>query len=349
MFGSSAIVGTCEHMCPEKEIFLRERERLLHMLELGPNPNRNCKNRPKSDVNKVIKSYSRPAAGQVTPKPSDLRPARVLLKTTKYLLTNIVTRTDVPWHVVYNFVFDRLRAVRQDMVIQCITDADCISILERIIRFHIYAAYRSYNEDISNYDPKINSDHVRECLKTLMLTYLTNEVQNNYDRLALTGVYILHNLGSDNDVLQHELSLPKSIRCSKVVSLSRQIFICHRDSNYIRFFRLVKKLPFILYCSVFPHINNFRRRGLEVMNSAYSSKRSKFPLEVLSNWFNIDDVKTSTEICLYYSLQVDSDYVSFSKAKFTVTTTFKTDLDPLSNRETERITVHLNGEKDEED
>lgn len=45
---------------------------------------------------------------------------------------------------VYDFVFDRLRAVRQDMVIQGIVGADAIDILEKIVRFHLYASYR-YN------------------------------------------------------------------------------------------------------------------------------------------------------------------------------------------------------------
>jgi len=55
---------------------------------------------------------------------------------------SIVPRTDVPWHRVYEFVFDRLRAVRQDMVIQRIGGNSAVSILESIVRFLIYAGYR---------------------------------------------------------------------------------------------------------------------------------------------------------------------------------------------------------------
>jgi len=49
----------------------------------------------------------------------------------------------VPWHRVYEFVFDRLRAVRQDMVIQRIAGNAAIWILESGVRFLIYAGYRS--------------------------------------------------------------------------------------------------------------------------------------------------------------------------------------------------------------
>jgi len=46
------------------------------------------------------------------------------------------------WCVVYDFVFDRLRAVRQDLVIQGLSSADSIMVLEPIVRFHSYAGYR---------------------------------------------------------------------------------------------------------------------------------------------------------------------------------------------------------------
>jgi len=52
-------------------------------------------------------------------------------------------RRDVHWHRVYEFIFDRLRAVRQDMVIQRIGGNSAICILESSVRFLIYAGYRS--------------------------------------------------------------------------------------------------------------------------------------------------------------------------------------------------------------
>ena len=64
---------------------------------------------------------------------------------------SIIPRKDVPWHHVYEFVFDRLRAVRQDMVIQRISGNEAIWILESCVRFLIYAGYRldRYRTDYS--------------------------------------------------------------------------------------------------------------------------------------------------------------------------------------------------------
>lgn len=51
-------------------------------------------------------------------------------------------RSDLPFIEVYDFVFDRLRAVRQDIVIQRINDDSATLILEAIIKFHLYAEFK---------------------------------------------------------------------------------------------------------------------------------------------------------------------------------------------------------------
>lgn len=43
---------------------------------------------------------------------------------------------------MYDFVFDRLRAIRQDMVIQRINSGEMIQLLEPIVRFYVYAEQR---------------------------------------------------------------------------------------------------------------------------------------------------------------------------------------------------------------
>lgn len=58
------------------------------------------------------------------------------------LFASVLTRNDLPWFKIYNFAFDRLRAVRQDLVIQRASGFECALILEQCVRFHIYSAYR---------------------------------------------------------------------------------------------------------------------------------------------------------------------------------------------------------------
>lgn len=54
----------------------------------------------------------------------------------------MVTAENLPWNVVYDFIMDRLRAVRQDMVIQNLSGADYVSLLQPMIRFYAFAAYK---------------------------------------------------------------------------------------------------------------------------------------------------------------------------------------------------------------
>ncbi|CAG7691787.1 unnamed protein product, partial [Allacma fusca] len=65
-----------------------------------------------------------------------------------------------PFNVIYDFVFDRLRSVRQDLVIQRIQDETAISILEVVVRFHLYATFRLEKEPIEKFDPHINRKHL---------------------------------------------------------------------------------------------------------------------------------------------------------------------------------------------
>ena len=44
--------------------------------------------------------------------------------------------------MVYEYVFDRMRAIRQDMVIQELVGRQATQVLEKIARFHIYAGFR---------------------------------------------------------------------------------------------------------------------------------------------------------------------------------------------------------------
>jgi len=47
-----------------------------------------------------------------------------------------------PWREIYEYVFDRLRAVRQDLVMQDCSDERAVDVLEKAVRFYIYSDYR---------------------------------------------------------------------------------------------------------------------------------------------------------------------------------------------------------------
>lgn len=95
---------------------------------------------------------------------------------------------------VYGFVFDRLRAVKQDMIIQRVSGLDCVAILEQTVRFLIYASYHLCGEQLRLYDPRINDTHLQENLSWLLDCYATGtELYPNQEEFQALG--LLYNLG----------------------------------------------------------------------------------------------------------------------------------------------------------
>ncbi|XP_026329028.1 SAC3 domain-containing protein 1-like, partial [Hyposmocoma kahamanoa] len=144
---SEAVIGTCNSMCPEEETKLREKERLIHVLET------------ENGVKKLVKAYCRSAADRTMAVPRLLRPYSVLKDTVDYLLLEVAKRTDVPTSIVYDFIDDRLRAVRQDITIQRLPSEQCCNLLEPMIRFYVYYGYILCKLPIKDFDPVLNKKH----------------------------------------------------------------------------------------------------------------------------------------------------------------------------------------------
>lgn len=55
---------------------------------------------------------------------------------------SVLTITNIPFNIIYDFIDDRLNSIRQDATIQSVSNQDWMAILPPIIRFHAYAAYK---------------------------------------------------------------------------------------------------------------------------------------------------------------------------------------------------------------
>lgn len=58
------------------------------------------------------------------------------------VIFSVLISRRVPFHIACDFVTDRLMAVRQDMVVQDISSAENITILQPIVRYHAFIAYK---------------------------------------------------------------------------------------------------------------------------------------------------------------------------------------------------------------
>lgn len=314
------VKGTCHLMCPEKERVMRERENLLHILELdvksvsldqkGP---RKKNVHPRGDPKRIVKEFQRSAAGRNMQQPSELRPFSVLMRTVEYLLGTIVEDTRVPWNVIYEFITDRLRSVRQDMIIQQLPCDECIAILEPIVRFHAYAAYRLCEVPIDIFDPVLNETHLKECLKRLLVMYDAEETRSS-SRNEMEALYTVVHLG-DTTALTRALSVNIERRC-RVIETALRLSLSRYGGNYVRVCKLLQNLPPLLAAAASLHFPLIRRQALQAMNSAYSSKNLQYPVSRLKSLLLFNNEIEAIAQCRYYGLRVAGNMIHFSKGTF---------------------------------
>ncbi|XP_043270782.1 germinal-center associated nuclear protein [Venturia canescens] len=321
--------GACFGMCSEKERWLREREGLLHILEIDDRTKH--LRRPKADPAKTVKCYSRPSAGKSMTDISELRPAPVLLMTIRYLFKNVATRADINWALVYEFIFDRLRAIRQDAVIQRLNIPISIELYEPIVKFHIYAGERMCDRPLEEYVPKFNDQHLLECIKHLLVLYdererIPEEKHNLQDHMAclsindkraqIEALYILLYLG-DATALQRGLLLPKKYRESKEVKNAMEISLAWYLNNYVRVCKLIGKLEPIFACAALRNLPSIRRNALRIMSSGYNSQSLTFPGLRLQEILLYRDISKIENDCKLFGLTFTREKnVQFQKSKF---------------------------------
>ncbi|XP_053625499.1 SAC3 domain-containing protein 1 isoform X2 [Plodia interpunctella] len=306
---------------------MREKERMVHLLEvLGP-------------VKKLVKCYSRSAADSNVAIPYLLRPYNVLKATVGYLLLEVTKRSDVSTCVVYDFINDRLRAVRQDMTIQRLPPEQCINLLEPMIRFYVYYGYKLCEHPIHDFDPVLNKKYLLECIKWFLSCYdsvqasenndnmneITNclggmDLQNANgispicDRVLVESLYILCNLDDVHPLLRY-LNLPKDIKSIPIVQLSYKIAIAHLKGNFIRLCRLMERLCPLTYCAFFIYLPVIQRQSLRVLSVGYNSKQLSLPTDTVSRWLWLPPA-AARELCAHYGLKAGEDSVHFLKSNF---------------------------------
>ncbi|XP_071942281.1 SAC3 domain-containing protein 1-like isoform X2 [Antedon mediterranea] len=225
--------------------------------------------------------------------------------------SRILSKNDISYLARYNFVFDRLRSIRQDAVIQRSEEPEIITILEQAIRFHHLSSYRLCEQSMGDFDTKICNDHMNECLSRLLLFYqfYPNLCRN---QVEFQSLYLLCNLGSTNAAM-HILSLPVKIRKHPRIQLALHLNRAYLEHNFVRFIRLIEKCNYIESCALLKYRTSFLILSLETMNTAYHSKVLTFPACVLSNWLGFDSAHQALCFCQECGLTIKDNSVCFTK------------------------------------
>ncbi|XP_046808051.1 uncharacterized protein LOC111679180 [Lucilia cuprina] len=308
------VQGVCEEFCPEAESKLRTREKLLNFFEY--------KDGQKHVPGTLVKCFARSAAGIKTPKAKDMRTERCLQRCIEYLLKDIILDKRKPFNLVYDFIFDRLRAIRQEMVMQNYNAKQTIKLLQPMIMFLSYSRYKLCEEAVDNFDPKICEQHLQECLKRALVCY--DEISLDdlklidiFNRAFLEALYQIFNLGSV-DALKRCLTLPQEIRTHSLFSLVFKISLSYLQGNYYRVLTGLQTLPHILCAMGCLKLPTLRRNLYEIFANAYSSKQLSVPVDFVQRLTAHANVNELLEDCKYYNIKILDDklHLNFQKNDF---------------------------------
>ncbi|KAM8971316.1 SAC3 domain-containing protein 1 [Sarcophilus harrisii] len=297
--GGALPLGTCPDLCPEAERAARERQRRLHRLEAAPA--------------RAVKEYARPAAGKPRPPPSQLRPPRVLLATVRYLAAEVAGRADVPPPDVAAFVWDRLRAVRLDLVLQPgAPPKDAAAVLEAALACQLCVAGPPGGEPGrspgAGLDPQLLHAQMQEAFGSLRRCYADAASPEALPRQGLfQSLFLLYNLGSV-EALHQVLLLPAALRSCPALRRALAVDAAFREANAVRLFRLLGALPYLPSCAAQRHVGPARRRALAALARALGTARGQaFPLRRLAGLLAMDSVEDARALCRAHGLAVEGE------------------------------------------
>ncbi|XP_039290932.1 uncharacterized protein LOC111048691 [Nilaparvata lugens] len=246
-----------------------------------------------------------------------------------YLLTQVIYDARVPWCKRYHFIADRLRAVKQDLIIQQPSVFESISILEPMVRFYFLAEYWGKREDDptglkqeiqqrSEFVPVLNQQQLEECLKYLLSLY--DEVGDFFAfpaRPQMEALYQLQYLG-ETEALRRGVALPQNP--SQDLRFALKMSLEWYNKKYSSVIRYSKHLTAFLRMAFSFNLPKIRRYALEVMNTAYSNKNpnlnSHYPLDHFTKLLNFRNPSEASRLCEIYEVMVCKNKVMFLKKKF---------------------------------
>lgn len=267
----------------------------------------------------MVKEYRRAAAGKII-MADELRPAQILSQTTDYLISEICSKKSTPWKTIYEFVFDRLRAVRQDLTVQNINNDYAINILEKTVRFLLYSGFVLRSASMADYDEKINNTHIQECLKRLLYLY-ASEKQEQFSQEhsgEILSYYLLFNLG-DPEALTYALEVKHLLQNSFVFKSSLNISLNFYLNNYGVIIRNIPKLLPLELCAIYRHLHVIQRQMFERCVHGYTSKNLHYPTDQLKDLLLFDTKQELSNLCKGCGQQCSDKGVTFNKASYVYT------------------------------
>ena len=230
-----SIIGTCNLMCPESE--LKEHgEGLLSPFEAD--------RKGYFDPKKAIKKYKRINSIQNIDL-NTIRPINILLQTTKYILDNLISQiyqkaSNETELSLYLYVRDRLRAIRQDIILQQIHGQDCIKIYEFYSLFFLWSGLYFGNLNQKGFDFVQNFEQITQGFLSLSEEYSLSHNSQNMEifEAARVATYFTHE-DFNEEIAKMKIGLKY---LEQLINLRES----HKTHNIKLFVETINQLPFII-------------------------------------------------------------------------------------------------------
>ncbi len=174
-------------MCSNKEALERESLGLLSRFECTA-ATRELKGKSRRvDPLLAVTAYQRPAAGKLMPTKDELRSLLLLEKTVNHLIAvycGVVCEKGLDESMAaYEFVENRLRAVRQELTMQELSSR-AVKLLERAARFYVISDFAMTGTAANQFNAKNHSDQMHSCFSQLPALYDDGETRCSDELLS---------------------------------------------------------------------------------------------------------------------------------------------------------------------
>ncbi|PIA39351.1 hypothetical protein AQUCO_02600065v1 [Aquilegia coerulea] len=289
---SNVIIGLCPDMCPESERQERERKGDLDKFE------RLDGDRNQTSRSLAVKKYNRTAEREA----HLIRPMPILQQTIDYLLALLDHPYDDQFLGMYNFLWDRMRAIRMDLRMQHIFNEDAITMLEQMIRLHIIAMHElceyTKGEGFSEgFDAHLNIEQMNKTSVELFQMYDDHRKKGItvMSEKEFRGYYALLKLdkhpGYKVEPAELSLDLAKmtpEIRQTPEILFARDVARACRTGNFIAFFRLARKATYLQACLMHAHFAKLRTQALASLHSGLQSNQG-IPISQITKWLGMEE------------------------------------------------------------
>lgn len=302
--------GTCLDMCPAFERVRRSLENNVKNLEKDPATNRISRER-------AVKAFSRPAAGQPPPMPSDVRPPHILSLTLDYIINEVLNQLPE----AHSFIWDRTRSIRQDFIYQNYYGPEAIDCNEKIVRIHLLSLHVMACSDVE-YSQQQELEQFNKASQTLIEIY--QDVRNHGGSCPNEAEFRAYHLLShyrDPELEREIQNLPESIFQDPKIQLALRFRTLMSQNNvvergftnvvgafnqFVEFFRLVNETntPILMACMLETHFNEFRFYALKSLSRSYHSRSKGLPAVLLQEMMGFNTVDELISFVEYYDVDI---------------------------------------------